>query len=89
LNNEYYDFKRRKIKTVGELIGALEKYSSDTGLLVGDADCGGYDIVDKNYVVLIEQENRIRIGHLEQELAKAEDDGRISRQEYDELNEEC
>lgn len=86
--NKYEEFKSRKVSTVGELIEKLQTFPPSTKLDIPGGDCGGYDICNKPYGEVYENEKGVTICHMEYEMYESKQKGEITYEEYKELNEE-
>ena len=87
---KFEELQSRKIKTVGELIKRLQELPPNTRLTVSDADIGGYDVSDADYVDLRYEKdyNIVSFHHLEYEAYEAQEKGLITYDEYEKIVEE-
>lgn len=80
--SKFQELKDKKIKTVGELIDNLLKFSRDTLLVGNGPDYAGYDCRFTDYVSIKLDEGRILIGNLEEEAYDLLQSREITRQEF-------
>jgi len=77
-------FQKQQLKTVGDLITALELLPKNTNVNSLGADLGGYDVETAPYVCVNydEKSNTVNLSHINYDIYRAVEKNLISYEEY-------